>query len=119
MEKTKEELMQLKQEYDSLNDKLKDLSEEELKEVVGGSGKIKTVTIPLELPTMFGDSMKISVYIDGQLDSSLSKEVDPIVGVVNLPIKGTVGTVYVKVKLGNTVYKNFFVNFDFCTYAEF
>lgn len=42
MKKTKEELVQLKQEYESLNDKLKNLSEEELKEVVGGSGKIKT-----------------------------------------------------------------------------
>lgn len=34
--KTKEELFQLKKEYEALSIKLKELSEEELKEVVGG-----------------------------------------------------------------------------------
>lgn len=37
MKKTKEELNQLKSEYETLNTKLKELSDEELKEVVGGS----------------------------------------------------------------------------------
>lgn len=36
MPKTKEELTQLKKEYEALNNKLKDLTEEELKLVVGG-----------------------------------------------------------------------------------
>lgn len=34
--KTKEELVKLKEEYESLNKKLEDLSEEELLEVTGG-----------------------------------------------------------------------------------
>lgn len=37
MKKTKEELNQLKSEYETLNTKLKELSDEELKEAVGGS----------------------------------------------------------------------------------
>lgn len=36
MTKTKEELQQLKTEYEKLNSKLNDLSEDELKEVTGG-----------------------------------------------------------------------------------
>lgn len=36
MVKTKEELMQLKNEYESLNNKLQNLSKEELDEIVGG-----------------------------------------------------------------------------------
>lgn len=36
MAKTKEELIQIKQELESLNNKLKELSEEELKEISGG-----------------------------------------------------------------------------------
>lgn len=36
MAKTKEQLQELKQQYDELNDKLKELSEEELQEVTGG-----------------------------------------------------------------------------------
>ena len=37
MAKTKEELNQLKQEYESLNNKLKELTEDELQIVVGGA----------------------------------------------------------------------------------
>lgn len=37
MAKTKEELIQLKQEYETLNSKLKELTEDELKLVAGGS----------------------------------------------------------------------------------
>ena len=36
MAKTKEELMELKNEYETLNSKLKALTEEELEEVTGG-----------------------------------------------------------------------------------
>lgn len=36
MEKTQEELSKLKKEYEALNDKLKELDEDELKEVTGG-----------------------------------------------------------------------------------
>ena len=36
MEKTQEELSRLKKEYEALNDKLKELDEDELKEVTGG-----------------------------------------------------------------------------------
>ena len=39
MAKTKEELNQLKQEYESLNNKLKELSDDELKLVIGGTVK--------------------------------------------------------------------------------
>lgn len=35
--KTQEELTQLKHEYETLNNKLKDLTEDELKEVTGGN----------------------------------------------------------------------------------
>ena len=37
MPKTKEELSTLKQEYESLNNKLKELTNEELKQVIGGA----------------------------------------------------------------------------------
>lgn len=37
--KTKEELQQLKQEYEELNEKLKELSPEELEEITGGTYK--------------------------------------------------------------------------------
>ena len=40
MAKTKEELNELKQEYEALNDKLKELNPEELKEVTGAGGWI-------------------------------------------------------------------------------
>lgn len=36
MAKTQEELKKLKEEYDSLTSKLKDLTEEELKQIAGG-----------------------------------------------------------------------------------
>lgn len=39
MAKTKEELEQLKKEYEDLTNKLKDLSEEELQEITGGYQK--------------------------------------------------------------------------------
>ena len=35
--KTQEELKELKNEYETLNNKLKELSEDELKEVIGGA----------------------------------------------------------------------------------
>lgn len=38
MAKSQEELQTLKKEYEDLNNKLKELSEEELKEVCGGVG---------------------------------------------------------------------------------
>ncbi|MDO4941052.1 MAG: bacteriocin [Erysipelotrichaceae bacterium] len=39
MNKTNEELQQLKQEYETIVSKLKDLSEDELKQISGGSSK--------------------------------------------------------------------------------
>ena len=39
MAKTKEELNELKNEYETLNNKLKELTEEELSEVTGGNAK--------------------------------------------------------------------------------
>lgn len=42
MAKTKEELEQLKQEYNQLNEKLKQLDDEELKAVVGGVNQAST-----------------------------------------------------------------------------
>lgn len=45
MKKTQEELIQLKDEYESLNDKLKDLSDEELKQVTGGSIQLSDIDI--------------------------------------------------------------------------
>ena len=56
MPKTKEELQQLKREYESLNNKLKELDEEELKSVTGGFGT-KTVTY---YTYQIGDTFKIS-----------------------------------------------------------
>lgn len=38
MAKTKEELNTLKTEYETLNNKLKELNEDELKQVIGGNG---------------------------------------------------------------------------------
>ena len=45
MKKTQEELKQLKEEYEALNDKLKDLSDEELKQVTGGSIQLSDIDI--------------------------------------------------------------------------
>lgn len=45
MKKTQEELKQLKDEYEALNDKLKDLSDEELKQVTGGSIQLSDIDI--------------------------------------------------------------------------
>lgn len=42
MAKTKEELMQLRNEYEALNNKLKELTKEELQEVVSG----RTIPLP-------------------------------------------------------------------------
>ena len=49
MSKTKEELLQLKKEYELLSSKLSDLSEDELNEVVGAGITIK----PLSGPTFW------------------------------------------------------------------
>ena len=43
--KTKEELAELKRKYEALNEKMKELTEEELKEVAGGSGGQPSITI--------------------------------------------------------------------------
>lgn len=48
--KTKEELEALKQEYEALNNKLKELNEDEIKEIVGG------YTIPLPKDNEFWES---------------------------------------------------------------
>lgn len=39
MAKTKEELAKLKEEYETLNSKLKELTEDEIKQVIGGTIK--------------------------------------------------------------------------------
>ena len=48
MAKTKEELQQLKKECEALNNKLKELTEDELKEVTGGISAPWSETIDLE-----------------------------------------------------------------------
>ena len=54
--KTQEELNQLKQEYQELNAKLQELSEEELKEVIGG--------INFNIPTNNKQQYEFSMYDD-------------------------------------------------------
>lgn len=48
MPKTQEELTQLKEEYETLNNKLKELSEDELKMVTGGSPNIPPLPQPVK-----------------------------------------------------------------------
>lgn len=118
MPKTKEELMQLKKEYDTLNSKLKELSEEELKLVIGGSRRENTVVIPLQLPTSIGNSLKLDIYIDGILEESLCRTVDPIIEIINLSFKGITGYSSVTVKINGMPYKNYSINFDDSSYKE-
>lgn len=118
MAKTKEELIELKKEYEALNIKLKELTDAELKEVVGGGGDSKTVTIPLTLPQFSGNSYKITVYVDGQLQDSLTKTVDPIIEVVNISFNGSRGCISVTVKINDIPYKSYSVNFDNRSYYE-
>lgn len=118
MAKTKEELMKLKKEYDTLNSKLKELSEEELKLVIGGIDRSRTVNIPVPVPQNLGNSITFTVYIDGQLKSSLTKTVDPIIKIVNFTFTGTIGCSSIKIKANNIDYKNYTVNFDSGTYTE-
>lgn len=54
MAKTQEELIQLKVEYESLNNKLKELSEDELQEVIGG----ESYPIPMsDEPSIIGSTI--------------------------------------------------------------
>lgn len=57
MTKTKEKLQQLKQEYESLTNRLKQLSDDELKYVTGGY-KLNTV-FKITLSYMFDNSNKL------------------------------------------------------------
>ena len=49
MTKTQEELNELKKEYETLNSKLKELSEDELKQVTGGSIQKSDIDIRKDL----------------------------------------------------------------------
>lgn len=52
MAKTKEELSQLKKEYETLNSKLKELSDDELRIVTGGQSFVPEIEAPIAPPEL-------------------------------------------------------------------
>lgn len=95
-----------------------ELLESELQKVAGGSGREKTITLTVELPQLSGSNNKLFVYIDGSLETSLTKDIDSYMKTVYIAIKGVEGNKSVKIKINSVDYKNYVVNFDSSEYKE-
>lgn len=94
------------------------ISEEKLNMVNGGYGKEYTIIVSVLLPATDKVENKVTVYIDGQLESSLCNSYDSSVEKINLKIVGSTGNKMVDVKVNNIRYKTYDVNFDNGTYSE-
>ena len=75
--KTQEELKQLKAEYEALNNKLKELTDVELKEVTGGGYRIKPVTFYVgQFGAIKGSAIQVGDYFTSdEYDGSRTIEV--------------------------------------------
>lgn len=97
---------------------INNLSEEKLNMVNGGSGGNKTITVSVLLPKTDKLENKVTVYIDGQYESSLCNSYDSSIELINLRIVGSDGHKRVDVKVNDIRYKSYDVNFDKGTYIE-
>lgn len=103
---------------EELNNKLKELTEDELNQVAGGEGREKTISITVHLPNNVLEKYFLYVYVDGLLQSSMTKEIDPSLEMITLSFKGVEGFKQVCVKVNNAIYKTYQLNFDNKEYHE-
>ena len=103
-----------------MNEKHNELTEEELMQVAGGRGKReKTIDVTVYLPTNSSDSYSLEVYVDGTLQRSMAREIDPSVVSIKLSFNGTTGYKQVRVEINHVVYRSYKLNFYDGTYSEF
>ena len=119
MTKTKEELNQLKKDYETLNSKLKELTGDELIHVTGGTNREKSVVVKVVISDCgpFSRDVSITPYLDGVLLSNQVKTVDESLEYVNISIRGT-GLALLTVKINNVAVKSYTINFDKGTYSQ-
>ena len=96
----------------------KEILETKLQNVAGGSGREKTVRLTVNLPST-NNLNKVTVFIDGTLESSLCNEYDSCIETIYLEVKGTVKSKIVEVKVNNLPYKSYTVDFEKGTYQEY
>ena len=119
MAKTKKELNQLKQEYETVTAKLKELSEDELIHVTGGTNREKTIVVKVTIIDCgpYEGEVSIAPYLNGTLLSNQVKKVDESFEYVNILVKGT-GLATLTVKINNKAIKNYTINFDKGNYSQ-
>ena len=96
----------------------KELLDNELEKVTGGSGREITVTIEVPMPPLSGPNNIMEVYIDGQFNAAFSRGVDESLEIAKVEIKGKTGTKSVQVKINGFAYKTYIVDFESGTYSE-
>lgn len=82
--------------------------------VSSGKGDKRTVEVYVELPSYVSDGLEMSVIVDGEVDSSLSKTVYPSSGSVTLNFEGT-GKKNVVVQLNGQIYREYTLDFSLGT----
>lgn len=108
--KTKEELNELKKEYEALRNKLQELSEDELNEISGGTGKDRKLCVSVDIPS-FSCDVTIKVYLDGELLSDKTRTVDCSTTRINIIVSGK-GSKDLRVKFNDEITKRYVVDFD-------
>lgn len=96
----------------------KELLDNELEKVTGGSGREITVTIEVPMPPLSGPNNTMEVYIDGQFNGAFSRGVDESLEIAKIEIKGKTGTKSVQVNINGFAYKSYVVDFESGTYSE-
>ena len=96
----------------------KELLDNELEKVTGGSDREITVTIEVPMPPLSGPNNTMEVYIDGQFNGAFSRGVDESLEIAKIEIKGKTGTKSVQVNINSFAYKSYVVDFESGTYSE-
>lgn len=94
----------------------KELNDEQLNGIVGGSVSKRQLSVCIEVPELIGD-VTIKVYLDGEFDVSKTKTVDCSVKHVNYTFSGT-GLKDLTVKFNDIKTKKYVLNFDDYSYRQ-
>ena len=95
-----------------------ELNEKQLETVSGGAPhKEKQVQVKVNITGHYYTDITIKVYVDGVLDRSKLKSVDPSITSVTYYFSGR-GIQSIKIKINNDEVKTFSIHFDTDTYIE-
>lgn len=94
------------------------LKDNNLKNVTGGRSSERSIAIAINLAEyQFDNKIDIKVYIDGELDRSLSRTIDSSITTYSLLVKGS-GTKVLRIKFNDNIIKTYSLNFTNGTYIE-